>query len=140
MLFNTLVLPAAACVLGLAFAMATDASPASDAMTATINPRVSRAPASVRVLARIPRNSDNRRLTIALEGDQYVACSEFPLDGLSSPTAHLKMYEGLPAGIYSITLELWRLSPRPETQFTQQIEVLGDRSEEVPKPQQTGRQ
>jgi hypothetical protein len=140
MLFNTRAVLAAVLALILPFVVVAGASPASEVMTADIGPRVSRAPGTVRVLARIPRNSENRRLTVALEGDQYIACSEFPLDGLSSPIAHLRTYDGLPAGIYSITIELWRLAPRPQLQLTRQIEVLGERSDEFPLPRQTGRQ
>jgi hypothetical protein len=55
-----------------------------------------------RVLVRIPRDAENRRLRVEVESRSLVAVGEVALDGLASQDAYWFNLPALPAGYYYV--------------------------------------
>ena len=67
-----------------------------------VSPKVSYAPATVRVRFNIERHADNRMLQVAVESGGYFRSSTIQIDGEDGPAAVTMEYDGLPPGEYVI--------------------------------------
>lgn len=67
-----------------------------------VSPKVSYAPAIVRVRFNIDRHADNRKLEVAVESGGYFRSSTIQIDGDDGPATVAIEYEGLPPGEYVI--------------------------------------
>ena len=78
------------------------ASAGGNALSVSVSPTVSTAPATVRVKIHMEPHPDNRMLTVVTESDAYYRGSSIPLEGEDSPTILNLSYPGLPGGEYEV--------------------------------------
>ncbi len=71
-----------------------------------VTPNVAFAPATVRVLATVAADQENRAIEVVAESDTFYRSSQVPLDGDEAPRANLFQFRGLPPGRYQVTATL----------------------------------
>jgi hypothetical protein len=79
---------------------------ASDALTISVSPRVSREPARITVRVSIEPNPDNRGLEVVAESSTYFRSSYLQLDGDRAARTSVFQYRDLPAGNYEVRVVL----------------------------------
>jgi hypothetical protein len=72
----------------------------------SVNPHVTSAPATVVVTVRIPPSPANRSFAVVIDGSNYYATSEKPLDGANAPGQFILRYVDLPSGEYTVSAGL----------------------------------
>jgi hypothetical protein len=99
------VVPVALIVAGV-WTMTADIAHAAErraeVATVDVHPRMALAGRGGRVLVRIPRDADSRRLRVEVGSRSLVAVGEVALDGLASQDAYWFTLPALPAGYYFI--------------------------------------
>jgi hypothetical protein len=75
---------------------------AESPVTLVINRRVVPAGSDLPVIIRVPRDSDNRSLTIEAASEDYVRSSTMPLDGEFEAATHQYWFRHLPEGEYKV--------------------------------------
>jgi hypothetical protein len=94
--------PAAAQVAGSASRRVSTAAP----LRLLVYPRVSRAPAIVRIQARVEPAEGNRALEIIIDSDDYYRSSTIELEGAEAPRVHSVEFRHVPVGVHEIRLVL----------------------------------
>jgi hypothetical protein len=79
---------------------------ASSAVEVSIRPAVTTAPGNISVLARVEPDADNRALVIEADSADFYRSSYVQLDGKDAPRIYPLALNGIPAGEYTITVEL----------------------------------
>lgn len=69
----------------------------------SVTPRITTAPATVKVIALIARNADNRELVVEADSGDYYRSSTIQLDGADAARAYEVWFRSLPPGEYLIT-------------------------------------
>lgn len=69
----------------------------------SVMPRIATAPATVKVIAQIDRDPDNRLLVVEADSGEYFRSSAIQLDGVDAARSHELWFRGLPPGDYEIT-------------------------------------
>ena len=98
-------------VRALAFAAlaalgATTGDAAEDRLQIDVYPRITAAPAAVRVRAMVTPDKKNRSLEVVADGGNYYRSSLIHLDGADAATVTEMMLRNLPAGRYAVTVLL----------------------------------
>jgi hypothetical protein len=101
---STLMLMTLACCAGLVTPAALFA--ADRDVTVRLPSVVSRAPAAISAIVRIPRDADNRLLRVTLDSGAFYRSSDVPLEGDRAPQHHTLTWPALPAGSYVVTIQL----------------------------------
>ena len=71
-----------------------------------VSPRVSTAPAAVRVRAFVTPESTNRALEISADSDSFYRRSLVPLDGANAAPMTEMLFKNLPGGEYEVSVAL----------------------------------
>lgn len=71
-----------------------------------INRRVLPLGADLRVIVNVPRDADNRALTIEADSEDYLRSSTIPLDGDLEAYTHQFWFTHLPIGEYEVTAKV----------------------------------
>jgi len=71
-----------------------------------VSPRVSTAPAAVRVRAFVTPDSANRALEISADSDSFYRRSLVPLDGVNAAAMTEMVFKNLPGGEYEVIVAL----------------------------------
>jgi hypothetical protein len=79
---------------------------AEDRLRVDVYPRITTAPAAVRVRARVTPDEKNRSLEVVADGGNYYRSSLIHLDGADAATVTEMMLKDLPAGRYAVTVLL----------------------------------
>jgi hypothetical protein len=103
---HVLIRGAALAALASAIAVAARAADAPRRVEATVAPRLSYAPTSVRVSVTIEPQPQNRRAIVELESVEIFQASEFQLDGDRAPRVRESTYANLPSGHYVVRVRL----------------------------------
>jgi hypothetical protein len=82
------------------------ANTSGTALTAHVYPRVSRAPAIVRVLVRVEPAAGNRALQIVIDSDTYYRSSTIELSGEDAPRLHTMEFRHVPVGVHDVDVSL----------------------------------
>jgi hypothetical protein len=98
---STLVLIVAAALLGVAPGNAADSR-----LRIEVSPRVSNAPAQVRIRAVVTPSAENRGLQIVADSGDYFRSSYVPLDGDNAALITETSFKNLPGGDYEISVTL----------------------------------
>ncbi len=69
----------------------------------TVTPKITTAPATVKVIATIDRNSANRALVVQADSGDYFRSSTIQLDGADTARMYEIWFRALPPGDYEIT-------------------------------------
>jgi hypothetical protein len=72
-------------------------------ITLSVNPHVTSAPATVLVTLHIIPQSTNRSFVVEIDGSNYYATSEKPLNGEKAPGQFMLKYVDLPSGEYTVS-------------------------------------
>jgi hypothetical protein len=94
-------------VLGVAGSDATEAR-----LRIEVTPRISPAPASVRIRAIVPPDAANRALQIVADSGAYYRSSLVPLDGANAAQVTETMLKNLPGGEYEVSVALIEIDGR----------------------------
>jgi hypothetical protein len=73
-------------------------------LTIDVSPRISQAPAAVRIRAIVTPSEGNRGLKIVADSGDYFRSSYIPLDGTDSVT--VTSFKNLPSGQYDVSVTL----------------------------------
>lgn len=79
---------------------------AHDKVSIRVTPSISRAPAFVRVIARIERDPGNRTLEITADSGEFYRSSRINLEGADAPSVTELALKNLPGGEYQISAVL----------------------------------
>jgi hypothetical protein len=71
---------------------------------------VAMAPAVLRSTVFVVQNPDNRMLRVSVDGENYYSSSDIALEGADAPRSHQVQWQGLPAGEYQVSTELFGTS------------------------------
>jgi hypothetical protein len=71
-----------------------------------VTPRISRAPAEVRIRAVVTPSADNRGLRIVADSGDFFRSSYVPLDGADAATVTQTSFKNLPGGDYEVSVAL----------------------------------
>src|SRR5262245_60235074 len=80
-----------------------------------VSPRISSAPAQVRILAFVTPSAENRGLQIVADSGDFFRSSLVPLDGDNAAVVTETSFKGLPGGEYEITVTLLDAQGRATT-------------------------
>src|SRR5262245_51890630 len=97
---NTLGLLAVIALLGVVPGQAA----ASNRLRIEVTPRISSAPAQVRIVAFVTPSADNRGLQITADSGEFFRSSLLPLDGDNAAVVTETSFKNLPGGEYEITV------------------------------------
>lgn len=95
------------------------------ALSVTVTPLKSFAPASVRVITRITPDAENRSLALIADGENFYRSSEIPLEGDHAPRLFDLLLPNLPGGEYRIVAVLTDTAGRERAVANQFVTVLG---------------
>jgi len=98
---NTLVLFVATALLGVVPGNAADGR-----LRIEVTPRISNAPAQVRVRAIVAPSAENRGLQVVADSPDYYRSSYLPLDGDNAALITETSFKNLPGGEYEISVTL----------------------------------
>jgi hypothetical protein len=98
---STLLLIAATALLGAAPGNADDGR-----LRIEVSPRISNAPAQVRIRAIVTPSADNRGLRIVADSRDYYRSSYLELDGMNAAHVTETSFKNLPGGDYEISVTL----------------------------------
>lgn len=82
------------------------ASLTSKPVTLTVYPRISSAPATLRLSLHIPRDAENRGVSVVADGTDFLRTTEIELEGTDAATVIPFTWYGVPAGNYAVTARL----------------------------------
>ncbi len=99
---NTLVLLVAMALLGVVPGHAAD----GNRLRIEVSPRISNAPAQVRILAFVTPSAENRGLQFVADSGDFFRSSLVPLDGENAAAVTETSFKNLPGGAYDITVSL----------------------------------
>jgi hypothetical protein len=71
-----------------------------------VSPRISTAPAAVRVRAFVTPNAANRALEVVADSDSFYRSSLVPLDGANAAAITETVFKNLPGGEYEVSVAL----------------------------------
>jgi hypothetical protein len=86
-------------------------------------PRVSAAPAAVRIRAIVIPDVENRALQIVVESGSYYRSSLVPLDGANAAAITETTLKNIPGGEYEVTVALVDVTGRPRTMDRREVTV-----------------
>lgn len=98
---STLVLIAATALLGVTPGKAADSQLRID-----VSPRISQAPAQVRIRAMVTPNAENRGLRITADSGEFFRSSYLTLDGADAAPITETSFKNLPGGEYEVSVTL----------------------------------
>lgn len=96
----------AVALVAVAVLGATAGDAADDRLRIDVYPRITAAPAAVRVRAMVAPDEKNRSLEVVADGGNYYRSSLIHLDGADAATVTEMMLKNLPAGTYAVTVVL----------------------------------
>jgi hypothetical protein len=79
---------------------------ASPPIRLQVQPKIAQAPADVHLKIFVPRHPANRRLDIAIEGENFSTSSSRQLDGEDAPTVFDVWFKQLPCGHYAAAVQV----------------------------------
>src|SRR5262245_61927615 len=79
---------------------------ARESLVADVSPKVSMAPATVRVMVKIEPQAHDRSLTVEIDAPNFYRSSTRPLEGELAAHVHEFVFTGLPSGSYEVTCTL----------------------------------
>lgn len=71
-----------------------------------VSPRAAIAPVDLLVTVRVTPASQNRQVTVSMDGEQFYRSSAWTLDGDSAPAVFSVSWRSVPAGDYFVRAEL----------------------------------
>lgn len=98
---SALVLIAATAILSLAHGSAAD-----DRLRIDVSPRISQAPAQVRIRATVTPSAQNRALRVVADSGDFFRSSVLTLDGADAAPVTEMSFKNLPGGEYEVTVTL----------------------------------
>jgi hypothetical protein len=75
----------------------------AETLRLSVTPKVTTAPATVKVIALIDRNAGNRELVVEADSGEYFRSSAIQLDGADAAISYEVWFRSLPPGEYAIT-------------------------------------
>ncbi len=114
--------------MSLVCALVGMASPlgASEPLSLKVTPSVAIAPATVRVLARIEPDTQNRMVEIVAESDDFYRSSQIQLEGDRARRTSLIELRSLPAGAYDVRVTLKGPGDATRAIIRQRVQIVGD--------------
>ena len=88
------------------FLCAAPGSAADGRLRIEVTPRISQAPAQVRIRAIVTPNAENRGLRVAADSGEFFRSSYLPLDGADAAPITDTSFKNLPGGEYEVTVTL----------------------------------
>ena len=88
-----------------------------------VSPRISSAPAVVRIRAIVTPDAANRALHIVVDSGSYYRSSMVPLDGANAAAVTEKTLKNIPGGDYEVTVALVDESGLPRTMDRREVTV-----------------
>ena len=88
-----------------------------------VSPRISSAPAVVRIRAIVTPNAVNRALHIVIDSGSYYRSSMVPLDGANAAAVTETTLKNIPGGDYEVTVALVDASGHPRTMDRREVTV-----------------
>ena len=79
---------------------------AADRLRIEVSPRISQAPAEVRIRAIVMPSAENRGLRVVADSGDFFRSSYLPLDGADAPPITDTSFKNLPGGEYEVTVTL----------------------------------
>jgi hypothetical protein len=100
-------------------------APASseEAVHVTVSPAVTQQPATITIRVTLARDTDNRELDVALDGEDFYRGSSMTLDGADGPSVYVLTFTGVPAGAYMVDARVRRV--RGSASAHTQLRVVG---------------
>ena len=98
---NALILIAATVLLG-----ATPGKAAESRLRIEVSPRISQAPAVVRIRAIVTPSPENRGLRVVADSSEFFRSSYLPLDGADAAPITETSFKNLPGGEYEVIVTL----------------------------------
>ena len=81
---------------------------ASPPVRLQVQPKIAQAPSDVHLKIFVARHSANRRLDIAIEGENFSTANSRQLDGEDAPGVFDVWFKGLPCGHYTAAVQVAR--------------------------------
>jgi hypothetical protein len=88
-----------------------------------VSPRISAAPAVVRIRAIVTPDAANRALHIVVDSDSYYRSSMVPLDGANAAAVTETTLKNIPGGDYEVSVALVDAFGRPRTTDRREVTV-----------------
>jgi|SRR5262245_22512935 len=88
-----------------------------------VSPRISSAPAVVKVRAIVTPDAANRALHIVVDSGSYYRSSMVPLDGANAAAVTDMTFKNIPGGEYEVTVALVDAAGRPRTVDRREVTV-----------------
>ena len=79
---------------------------AGDRLRIEVTPRISQAPAQVRIRAIVTPNAENRGLRVVADSGEFFRSSYLPLDGAGAAPVTDTSFKNLPGGEYEVSVTL----------------------------------
>lgn len=99
---------------------------ASGPLLLKVTPNVAMAPATVRVLATIEPDAQNRMVEIVAESDDFYRSSQIQLEGDRARRTSLIELRSLPAGAYDVKVTLKGPGNATRAAIRQRVQIVGD--------------
>lgn len=93
-------------VVATALLWAVPGSAADDRLRIEVTPRISQAPAQVRIRAIVTPNAENRGLRVVADSGEFFRSSYLPLDGAGAAPITDTSFKNLPGGEYEVSVTL----------------------------------
>jgi len=93
-------------VVATALLWAVPGSAADDRLRIEVTPRISQAPAQVRIRAVVTPSAENRGLRVIADSGEFFRSSYLPLDGADAAPITDTSFKNLPGGEYEVSVTL----------------------------------
>lgn len=93
-------------VVATALLWAVPGSAADDRLRIEVTPRISQAPAQVRIRAIVTPSAENRGLRVTADSGEFFRSSYLPLDGADAAPITDTSFKNLPGGEYEVSVTL----------------------------------
>src|SRR4029453_19222677 len=93
-------------VVATAFLCAVPGSAADGRLRIEVSPRISQAPAQVRIRAIVTPSPENRGLRVVADSGEFFRSSYLPLEGADAAPITDTSFKNLPGGAYEVTVTL----------------------------------
>ena len=93
-------------VVATALLWAVPGSAADDRLRIEVTPRISQAPAQVRIRAIVTPSAENRGLRVIADSGEFFRSSYLPLDGAGAAPITDTSFKNLPGGEYEVSVTL----------------------------------
>jgi methionine-rich copper-binding protein CopC len=93
-------------VVATALLWAVPGSAAGDRLRIEVTPRISQAPAQVRIRAIVTPSAENRGLRVTADSGEFFRSSYLPLDGADAAPITDTSFKNLPGGEYEVSVTL----------------------------------